>query len=413
MKEKSGIILCVALLVSLAVAGCRSVQPQRAELRQAERLVRNEAVYGDKVHAAWLGKFIGLIAGQPTEGWGREQIERKARAIGFYPITGYMPANFDTGLTNFLLGNFDGSPSNDDTDLMLTSLLALREHGTDLTARNIAETWLKYVSVACTAELVALHNFQRGIWPPESAKVGNPYQEIIGAQMRGEIWGMIAPGMPTLAADYAQRDASLTHTGNGIFGEQFIAALVSAAMVESDRNKIIQTALKTIPADSAYAEAVRDAVAWHRQYPDWQSAWERLDKKWGFLKNGKRDAAFADAQYNTGKDPYLWNDFKASYADVNGAAVTLALLYGDGDFTKSVCLAVMIGYDNDCNGGTVGALLGAINGTQAIAESWKAPLRDIYQTTLKLPEKQLKISAIAAETAQYGQRVVKASAARR
>lgn len=384
-----------------------------AQLHRAERLVRNEAVYGDKVHAAWLGKFIGLIAGQPTEGWGREQIERKARAIGFYPITGYMPDNFDSGSTNFLLGNFESSPSNDDTDLMLTSLVALRERGTDLTARNIAETWLKYVPDACTAELVALRNFQRGIWPPESARVGNPYQEMIGAQMRGEIWGLIAPGMPTLAADYAYRDASITHTGNGIYGEQFIAALVSAAMVESDRDKIIQTALKTIPSDCTYAEAVRDAVVWHRQYPDWQSSWEQLDKKWGFLKNGKRDDAFADAQYNTEKDPYLWNDVKWVYADVNGAAVMLALLYGDGDFTKSVCLAVMIGYDNDCNAGTVGAVLGAINGTQAIAESWKAPLRDTYQTTLNIPEKRLKISAIAAETAQYGRRVVKASAARR
>jgi ADP-ribosylglycohydrolase len=216
-----------------------------------------------------------------------------------------------------------------------------------------------------------------------------------------------------LAADYARRDASITHTGNGIYGEQFIAALVSAAMVETNRDKIIQTALKTIPADSAYAEAVRDAVAWHRQYPDWQSAWAQLDKKWGFLKNGKRDGAFADARYNTGKDPYLWRDIKWVYADVNGAAVTLALLYGDGNFTKSVCLAVMIGYDNDCNTGTVGAVLGAINGTQAIAESWQAPLRDTYQTTLNLPEKRLKISAIAAETAQHGQRVVKASAGRR
>ena len=381
-----------------------------AQQRLAERLVRNEAVYNDKVHAAWLGKFIGLIAGQPTEGWGREQIEIKARAINFYPVTGYMPGNFDSRATNFLAGNIKGSPSNDDTDLMVTSLLAIREHGINLTARNIAETWLKYVPSACTAELVALRNIQNGIWPPESAEVGNPYQEWIGAQMRGEIWGMIAPGLPTLAADYAFRDASVTHTGNGIYGEQFIAALVSAGMVGSNRDNIIQTALKTIPSDCKYAEAVRDVVAWHRQYPDWQSAWEQLDKKWGFLNNGKRSDAFADSRYNTNKDPYEWDDMKWVHADVNGAAMTLALLYGDGDFTKSVCLAVMIGYDNDCNSGTVGAVLGALNGTKAIAESWKAPLNDTYRTTLKIPEKQLSISAIAAETAQYGQQVVKSMA---
>ena len=413
MQNKFWGMLCATLFLLPVVTGCQSMSSQRTQLRQAERLVQNESVYSDKVHAAWLGKFIGLIAGQPTEGWGREEIERRARLIGFYPITGYMPANFDSTMKNFLAGNFESSPPNDDTDLMLTSLIALRERGTDLTARDIADTWVKYVPSACTAERVALQNFKNGIWPPQSAIVGNPYPEMIGAQMRGEIWGMIAPGMPALAAEYARRDASITHTGNGIYGEQFLSALISAAMVESDRDKIIQTALKTIPAESAYAEAVRDAVAWHQQYPDWLSAWKQLDKKWGFLKDGKRDAPFADAKYNTNQDPYLWNDVKWVYADVNGAAVTLALLYGDGDFTKSVCLAVMIGYDNDCNAGTVGAILGTIQGTKAIPASWQTPLHDIYQSGLNIPEKQLKISAIASETAQYGKKVVAASASKR
>lgn len=397
-------------LVLLVATGCQSLSSPKVQFRKAEQLVQNDPVYTDKVHAAWLGKFIGLIAGQPTEGWGREEIERRAKRIGFYPVTGYMPANFESDMKGFLAGNFAASPPNDDTDLMLTSLLALRAHGTDLTSRDIAESWVTYVPGACTAERIALLNFKRGIWPPESAVVDNPYPEMIGAQMRGEIWGMIAPGLPTLAAEYARRDAVITHTGNGIYGEQFIAALISAAMVESNREKLIEIALKTIPADCAYAEAVRDAVLWHSQYPDWQSAWARLDTKWGFLKNGKRSAPFAEARYNTMKDPYLWDDVKWVYADVNGAAVTLALLYGNGDFTKSVCLAVMIGYDNDCNAGTVGAILGAIQGTQAIAPSWKDPLHDTYQTTLNLPEKQFSISAIAKETAQYGKKIVAASA---
>lgn len=398
----------VALLF-LAVCPTGSAQssrPARADEAPARSLVGNEGLYRDKVHAAWLGKLIGLIAGQPTEGWGREEIERKARAVGFYPITGYMPTSFDTPAKNFLLGNFDGSPPNDDSDLMLASLLALREHGIELTDRNLADTWLKYVPGACTAELVALRNFQKDIWPPESAKVGNPYQEMIGAQMRGEIWGMIAPGLPDAAARYARLDASLTHTGNGTYGEQFIAAAVSVAMVEKDRAKMIERALETIPADSAYAEAIRDAIRWHRTYREWQGAWEQLDRKWGFLKNGKRDDAFTDARYNTNKDPYLWKDIKWVYADVNGAAVTLALLYGDGDFSRSVCLAVMLGYDNDCNAGTVGAVLGAMHGTSVIADRWKAPLRDTYHTTLNLAEKSLKISAIAAETAQYGKQLI-------
>lgn len=377
------------------------------ELRRACRLTDDEGTYFDKVYGSWSGKLIGLILGQPTEGWGREQIEKKAREAGCYPITAYMPANFDTPHKGFLAGSFDNSPPNDDSDLMLAALLAVRERGIQLTARDLAECWLKYVPGACTAELVALENFKRGIWPPASATTGNPYAEWIGAQMRVDIWGMMAPGLPRLAADYAATDASISHAENGIYAAQFIAAAVSAAMVEKDVNTVVRRGLAVIPIDCRYAEAIRDVIAWHRQYKDWQGAWEQLDKKYGFDPDGTRGDKFADEQYNTGKTPYLWGNWRWVYADVNGAACVMALLYGQGDFSKSICLAAMIGYDNDCNAGTVGAILGAMHGHKAIPEQWTKPLNDTYQTGLKLAERKLKIGELSKETVVYGQQVIR------
>lgn len=400
-----GIVVGV-LLVSVGSGGTAKGDDS-AWRRQGVALAKDQDAYLDKVYGAWYGKLIGLIAGQPTEGWGKEEIERKAKTIDFYPITGYMPVRFDSPHKGFLLENLNGSPPNDDSDLMITSLLALREHGVKLTSRNIAETWVKYVSGACTAELVALRNFEKGIWPPDSATNGNPYQEMIGAQMRGDLWGMIAPGRPDVAARYATLDATLTHTGNGIYGEQFIAAAVSMAFVEKDLRKIIERALAVVPSNSVYAAAVRDAVRWHDAHPEWQSAWQELDKKWGCLPNGSRSAAFADPRYNTEKEPYLWKDIKWVYADVNGAALTLALLYGEGDFTKSVCLAVMLGFDNDCNAGTVAAILGAVNGERGIPACWKDCIHDRYQTWLKLPNKDLKIKELAVETVAYGRQIAR------
>ncbi|MDX9972699.1 MAG: ADP-ribosylglycohydrolase family protein [FCB group bacterium] len=399
-------LLAVGLGVVLVSSGCATRQ-NSAWRHEGIKLTKDQATYTDKVNGAWSGKLIGLIAGQPTEGFGKEEIERRATAVNSYPLNGYMPPNFDTPHKGFLAGNFTCSPPNDDSDLMLTSFLTLRERGVDFTPKDLAEMWVKYVPGACTAELIALENFRKGIWPPESAVVDNPYQEMIGAQMRGDIWGMIAPGMPTVAAEYATRDASITHTGNGIYGEQYIAAAVSLAFVEKDPRKIIEGALQVIPADSAYAQAIRDAIAYHDANPDWQDAWKELDKKWGFLPNGKRDAPFADARYNTNQAPYLWADIKWVYADVNGAAIVLAMLYGEGDFSKSVNLAVMLGYDNDCNAGTVAAILGAMNGAGAIPESWIGPLNDTYQTTLNLPDKEVKISDLARETVTYGRQVMK------
>jgi ADP-ribosylglycohydrolase len=401
-----GGILVVAGGCSLKSGGVAADRLGSPELRRARELTDNGEVYFDKVYGAWSGKLIGLILGQPTEGWGREQIEKKAREAGCYPLTAYMPANFDTPHKGFLAGHFDSSPPNDDSDLMLAAFLAVRERGIHLTARDLAECWVKYVPGACTAELVALENFKRGIWPPASATTANPYAEWIGAQMRVDIWGMIAPGLPRLAADYAAMDASISHAGNGIHAARFIAAAVSAAMVETDVNAIVHQALMATPADCRYAEAIRDAVVWHHQYKDWQSAWAQLDKKYGFDADGTRGSKFAEEQYNTGEDPYMWGNWRWVYADVNGAACVLALLYGQGDFSKSICLAAMMGYDNDCNSGTVGSILGAMHGYKAIPEQWTRPLNDTYQTGLNLKERRLKISELSKETAGYGRQVV-------
>jgi ADP-ribosylglycohydrolase len=184
--------------------------------------------------------------------------------------------------------------------------------------------------------------------------------------MRGDIWGMIAPGMPKVAARYAAIDASISHTGNGIYGEQFISAAISIAMVEKSPEKIIRTALKTIPADCVYASAIKDMLKWHKENKNWQDAWELMDKKWGFFEDGTRVHKFKDAKYDNGDASYQWLDQKWVIADINGAACTLALLYGDGDFSKSICIATMCGYDNDCNTGTVGAILGAMYGDRPL-----------------------------------------------
>lgn len=399
--------------IMIVVAGC-SLQSGTAgskgdidaKLLRARQLTENEELYFDKVYGAWSGKLIGLILGQPTEGWGKEAIESKAREAGCYPITAYMPAHFDTPHKRFLVGGFDCSPPNDDSDLMLASLLALREHGIDLTSRDVAECWLKYVPSACTAELVALQNFRRGVWPPDSATTGNPYAEWIGAQMRVDIWGLIAPGLPGIAADYAAMDASISHADNGVYAARFIAAAVSSAMFERDVETILRDGLAVIPADCRYAEGIRDAMAWHAEYRDWRDAWEPLDRKYGFNPDGTRGGDFAEAQYNTEKDPYLWGNWRWVYADVNGAACALALLYGQGDFSKTICLAAMMGYDNDCNSGTVGAILGAMHGYDAIPEQWKQPLNDTYKTSLKLAQRRLKISDLSRETATYGRQLV-------
>ncbi|MCE5197996.1 MAG: ADP-ribosylglycohydrolase family protein [Armatimonadota bacterium] len=397
-------LIGLSLLASVALADIPVNCDQSSHDQQIRFLATNKDIYENKVYGAWFGKLIGLIAGQPVEGGTRQNIEAIARRLDAYPIRWYFPPSYEN-FKPFLRGNFTSSPSNDDSDFLVVSLLALREHGINLTSKNIAEAWVKYSSGGCTAEGVALANFNKGIWPPESATTENPYSEWIGAQMRADIWGMIAPGLPGVAADYAERDAKISHTGNGIYAERYIAAVISLAMVETDCKKILQDALDVIPADCRYANAVKDVIKWHDQCATWGEAWDLMDAKYGFLKDGSRTAQFAEKKYLTGLYAN-WCDMKWVYADINGASVALALLYGDGDFTKTVGIAVMSGYDCDCNAGTVGAILGAMWGEKAIPTKWKAPLNDTYNTSVKVDNKSLKISALAEETARYGLKVL-------
>lgn len=407
MKYRLGAIIVFIFMISAIhpALSCPNLCKPSPYEEQIGLLECNEGIYLDKVYGAWCGKLIGLIAGQPTEGWAKPDIEARAREVGAYPVRYFFPSDFNSSAKGFLRGNFTASPPNDDSDLMLASLLALRDYGIDLSSRDIAEAWVKYVPGACTAEAVALENFRKGIWPPKSAVTDNPYQEWIGAQMRIDIWGMIAPGMPDKAADYAETDARISHSGNGVYAARFIAAVVSLAMVERDPKNIIQKALNVIPSDCQYANAIKDVIRWHAQNSNWKDTWKLIDDKYGKFSDGSRFRRFTEEKYNTGLYKN-WEDMRWVYADVNGAIVTLALLYGKGDFTDSVSIAVMSGFDNDCNAGTVAAVIGAMYGERAIPTRWKAPLHDTYITGLKLPNNQLRISDLARETATYGLQVM-------
>lgn len=412
MTLRARITLAALASLTLMVINCAFAEPKPALDSQsltarANRLMANHAVYADKVYGAWYGKLIGLILGQPTEGWPRQRIEEEARRVGAFPVTYYLPASFKSHVPSFLMGNFNGSPPNDDSDLMLVDLLALRENGVGLTSRDIANAWVKFVGGACTAEGIAVQNFRKDIWPPVSATYDNPYSEWIGAQMRGDIWGMIAPGAPKVAARYAYLDASISHVRNGIYGEQFMSAAVSVAMVEKDPEKVLRTALKTIPTNCVYAAAIRDVIGWHKQNKDWRATWELVDKKWGRFEDGTGSRKFRNDRFNTMKGVYQWADYKWVYADLNGAVCALALLYGEGDFSKTICIATMCGYDNDCNTGTVGAIVGAMIGEKAIPQRWKDPIHNDYRSGLRMKQRDLKISELADETTGFGLQVMR------
>ena len=64
----------------------------------------------------------------------------------------------------------------------------------------------------------------------------------------------------------------------------------------------------------------------------------------------------------------------------NAMVVVASILYGEGDYGKSICMSVETGFDTDCNGATVGSILGMANGIESIPECWTKPINDTLQT---------------------------------
>lgn len=226
---------------------------------------------------------------------------------------------------------------------------------------DVSRAWLALQSKDsyCTAERVAFCNFVKGFEPPESAVYKNPYREWIGAQIRGDYFGYINPGKPEIAAEMAFRDASISHIKNGIYGEMFVAAMLAVAACTDNIKDIILSGLAQIPHTSRLHEAITDVLKGYEHGISQKDCFAGIHHRYD--------------EYTT----YGW-----CHTISNAMVVVVALLYGNGDFGKSICMAVENGFDTDCNGATVGSILGMVKGIGGIDEVWTNPINDTLHTSI-------------------------------
>ena len=284
----------------------------------------NRTTYLDKLHACWLGKNIGGTLGTPYEG-----------SHDFLDVRGFRSKS--------------GEPlPNDDLDLQLVWLVAMERVGPARVNTNVlADYWLGWIPPYWNEYGTCKTNLRLGLCPPMSGEVDNErWKQSNGAWIRSEIWAALAPGLTDVAIKYAVADGMVDHgLSEGAYAEVFTATLQSLAYIESDRRKLLEAALEKIPQDSAVAGTVRLVMDCYDRGVDYKETRERVLKF-------NEELGWFQAPGNLG-------------------FVTIGLLYGEGDFKKSMLYATNCGDDTDCTAGTVGATLGIIGGTAAIPEDWR------------------------------------------
>jgi len=347
-----------------------------------------------QLEAGWTARVCGCLLGKPFEGWRRDEITNAAKATHNWPITKYLryptarekrklPEDHHfrkCGADWFRLwglGITGGMVEDDDTNYTVAGFALVKKHGADFTPAQVANFWLAEFPIihTCTAERAAYRNFCAGYPPPQSAIVLNPYREWIGAQIRADYFGYANPGNPARAAEWAWRDASISHVKNGIYGEMWAAAAIAAAYVEQDPVKIIRAGLDQIPRKSRFTEGLEKILELHAGKASFEDAANAVHAQWDELNK------------------HAW-----CHAISNAQLVAAAVLWHADDFGAAVGAVVGCGFDTDCNGATVGSIVGIRNGPSWIRPEWLAPLDDRLTTGIAA-YRNVSISAISKEMA--------------
>jgi hypothetical protein len=346
MRKLSAPLLALAALA--LAAACRPAGKVPAPAGPMTELTRTELL--DKIKGGWAGQVIGCTFGGPTE----------FRFPGAM-IPDYQPIPWDDSLVAM---RFERSPGlYDDVYMDLTFVEVMAREGIDAPATSHAQAFAHAGYPLWHANQAARCNILNGLLPPDSGHWTNsPHANDIDFEIEADFAGLMSPGMVNAAAEVCDRVGHIMNYGDGWYGGVYIAAMYSLAFVSRDIEYVVEEGLKVLPPGSSFARCIRDVIACYRQDPaDWKKAWFEVERKWA------QDVGCPDFVFDPGNID----------ARVNGAYVVIGLLYGHGDFGRTLQIATRCGQDSDCNPASAGGILGTVLGYDAIPASWRDPVKPI------------------------------------
>jgi len=344
------IISFVLLLGILPQAGAA----KKATTVPAEVKLSKEVLM-DKIKGAWAGQIIGCTYGGPTE-------FRFATTIN-----DNIPIRWDEHRIKWYYDNIPGLY--DDVYMDLTFVDVFAKEGLDAPVTSFANAFANAGYPLWHANQAARYNILHGIMPPASGFwKNNPHADDIDFQIEADYAGIMSPGMPNMASHFSDEIGHIMNYGDGWYGGVYVANMYALAFVSNDIEFICTEALKSIPEQSRYYKCMADVIAWHKQYPsDWEIAWALANKKYGF---------------DIGCPSGVWNAFNID-AVINSVYIIIGLLYGEGDFGRTIDISTRCGHDSDCNPASSGGILATVLGYDRIPDYWKKPLEEVADRNFK------------------------------
>lgn len=367
MKMRSLIFvssLCGALLSPFVASAQKERTLTESRLREA-------------VEGYWIGQLAGNYLGLPFENLYIDKplpmlVDRYYTFKDVEPLGLMMNLDDRRAYLPILAHALGGAWSDDDSDIEFVYLHAVEEHGLDLDYAQLTEAWKKHINrFIWGANRTARDLMDAGfVAPATGAKENNPEWYRISSQLTTEIWGVFYPGMTARGGQQAQKAGSISTGDWATHPDLFFGTIFSAAYFESDVRVLVELGRRALPEDSPFREGIDDLIRWRAEYSDWHEARARLHEKY-----------YAQVR-----------DFVVPYpvggSIINGLCAVLALLYGEGDWMKTVSISISAGYDCDNQAATCGALMGIIHGAKVIPERvthelpslgrWTQPFNDTY-----------------------------------
>lgn len=334
---------------------CNQKKEQNA-FSDKKEITITKSVLQDKIKGGWAGQTIGVTYGGPME----------------FRFQGSMIQDYQKipWPEHYVKWNYENNGGlYDDIYMDLTFVDVIEKTGLDAPVDSFANAYANAPYPLWHANQAGRYNILHGIKPPQSGNwLNNPHADCIDFQIESDFAGLMSPGMPNTATAICDKVGHIMNYGDGWYGGVYVASMYSLAFVSDDINYIVTEGLKSVPKQSQFYQCINDVIKWHQQYPnDWKATWFEVQKKW------TEDIGCPDGVYSV---------FNID-AKVNAAYVVIGLLYGNGDFKKTMEIAARCGQDADCNPSSAAGILGTVLGYNKIPEEWKKNLYEVEDMPFK------------------------------